>query len=259
MLYIARTSKEGVRVGIREIAKAIDSPEPFMAKILQDLSRKGLVLSIKGPNGGFYMDRTHLKISLADIVTAIDGDQLFTGWNDPELGRRQRRRNHPAQALRTLPPNRPRRGHPHRARGRLPGTARGTSCRRSRGILRRQDAAGQQQRGAPGAVRARAHYQGATLPLWIWNADASETVILVHGWEGRGAQLGAFVRPLVGAQSARGPGGLSMGLTPPQTPAGRGVGGEGVGVGVGGGGGAGVGPPRGALSAESPAASMRPG
>jgi Rrf2 family transcriptional regulator, iron-sulfur cluster assembly transcription factor len=79
MLYIARTSKEGERVGIREIAKAIDSPEPFMAKILQDLSRKGLVLSIKGPNGGFYMDRTHLKSSLADIVTAIDGDELFTG------------------------------------------------------------------------------------------------------------------------------------------------------------------------------------
>lgn len=48
-----------------------------------------------------------------------------------------------------------------------------------------------------GAVRARARYQGAALPLWIWNPDASETVVLVHGWEGRGAQLGAFVEPLV--------------------------------------------------------------
>ena len=79
MLYIARKSKEGARVGIREISRAIDSPEPFLAKILQDLSRKGLVLSIKGPNGGFYMDRAHLRISLAEIVTAIDGDQLFNG------------------------------------------------------------------------------------------------------------------------------------------------------------------------------------
>jgi Rrf2 family protein len=79
MLYIARTSKEGARVGIKEISKAIDSPEPFMAKILQDLSRRGLVLSIKGPNGGFYMSDIHLKISLAEIVTAIDGDQLFNG------------------------------------------------------------------------------------------------------------------------------------------------------------------------------------
>jgi pimeloyl-ACP methyl ester carboxylesterase len=48
-----------------------------------------------------------------------------------------------------------------------------------------------------GAVRARARYGEATLPLWIWNPDASETVVLVHGWEGRGAQLGAFVAPLV--------------------------------------------------------------
>lgn len=79
MLHIARTSKVGTRVGIRDIAKAIDSPEPFMAKILQDLSRKGLVLSIKGPNGGFYMNEVHQKISLAEIVTAIDGDQLFNG------------------------------------------------------------------------------------------------------------------------------------------------------------------------------------
>ena len=79
MLYIARTSKGGTRVGIKDIAKAIDSPEPFMAKILQDLSRKGLVLSIKGPNGGFYMNNSHLRISLANIVTAIDGDQLFNG------------------------------------------------------------------------------------------------------------------------------------------------------------------------------------
>lgn len=79
MLYIAGKSREGVRVGIKEIASAINSPEPFMAKILQDLSRKGLVASIKGPNGGFFMNMSHLRISLADIVTAIDGDELFTG------------------------------------------------------------------------------------------------------------------------------------------------------------------------------------
>ena len=79
MLYIAQTSKEGTRVGIREVSKAIDSPEPFMAKILQDLRRKGLVLSIKGPNGGFYMENKHMRISLADIVIAIDGVQLFNG------------------------------------------------------------------------------------------------------------------------------------------------------------------------------------
>ena len=81
ILYIARKSKDGTRVGIREISKAIDSPEPFMAKFLQSLSRKGLVLSIKGPSGGFYMENVHRRISLADIVVAIDGPlQRLRPW-----------------------------------------------------------------------------------------------------------------------------------------------------------------------------------
>jgi len=79
MMYVAQRSKEGMRVSFKEIAREIDSPESFIAKILQDLSRKGLILSIKGPNGGFYMDEKQLKVSLASIVTTIDGDHLFTG------------------------------------------------------------------------------------------------------------------------------------------------------------------------------------
>lgn len=79
MMFIAQKSKENQRVGLKEIAKGIDSPAHFMAKVLQELSRKGLVLSIKGPNGGFYMEPIHLRCSLADIVVAIDGDQLFHG------------------------------------------------------------------------------------------------------------------------------------------------------------------------------------
>lgn len=79
MLYIALKSKINTKVGVKQIAKAIDSPEPFIAKILQDLGKKGLVLSSKGPTGGFYLDNAGYKNSLADVVTAIDGDKLFTG------------------------------------------------------------------------------------------------------------------------------------------------------------------------------------
>jgi len=46
---------------------------------LQELSRKGLLLSAKGPTGGFFLDNSLLKQSLADIVSAVDGDRLFTG------------------------------------------------------------------------------------------------------------------------------------------------------------------------------------
>lgn len=79
MIYIAQKSKNEEKIGIKAIAKGINSPEHFMAKILQELSRKKLLQSTKGPNGGFYLDSDHLKYSLADIVKAIDGDKLFTG------------------------------------------------------------------------------------------------------------------------------------------------------------------------------------
>lgn len=77
MIFIAQKSKEGSRVGIKEIAKGTDAPEHFIAKILQDLSRRNLVNSVKGPNGGFYMDKADLKTSLSDIVKAIDGDKIY--------------------------------------------------------------------------------------------------------------------------------------------------------------------------------------
>ena len=92
MIFIAQKSKDGNKVGIKEIAKGIDSPEHFIAKILQELARKRLLLSLKGPNGGFYLDEETLQCSLADIVKVIDGDTLFTGCG---LGLKQCSETHP--------------------------------------------------------------------------------------------------------------------------------------------------------------------
>ncbi|MEQ7799930.1 Rrf2 family transcriptional regulator [Pedobacter sp. ASV1-7] len=79
VFFIAHRTASGNKVGIKEIATGIDSPEHFLAKILQDLSRKGIVQSAKGPNGGFYMEETALKRPLADVVEAVDGKSIFTG------------------------------------------------------------------------------------------------------------------------------------------------------------------------------------
>ena len=79
VIYIAQKSEGGKKVGIKEIAAGIDSPEYFIAKILQDLSKRGLVQSIKGPNGGFYVDNESRNQTLADIVKAVDGDRIFVG------------------------------------------------------------------------------------------------------------------------------------------------------------------------------------
>lgn len=79
VFFIAYKTAEGGRVGIKEIASGIDSPEHFLAKILQDLSRRGVVQSAKGPNGGFYVDDLILNMPLAAIVEAVDGGSIFTG------------------------------------------------------------------------------------------------------------------------------------------------------------------------------------
>lgn len=79
MIFIAQKTNQDGRVGIKDIAKGINSPVHFIAKILQDLTRKGLLQSAKGPSGGFYLDKTSMKQSLADIVRAVDGDKIFYG------------------------------------------------------------------------------------------------------------------------------------------------------------------------------------
>lgn len=79
MLFVGQKSRDGNKTGIREIAEGIDSPEYFIAKVLQELSRKRLIQSQKGPAGGFYLDKKGMECSLADIVKAIDGDKIFLG------------------------------------------------------------------------------------------------------------------------------------------------------------------------------------
>lgn len=80
VLYIATCSLEEKRVSLKDIAREIDSPVAFTAKILQQLSKAGVINSTKGPNGGFEIERNALdKIGLIDIVIAIDGDGLFKG------------------------------------------------------------------------------------------------------------------------------------------------------------------------------------
>lgn len=76
-VYVAYTTNKGKRVGIIEIAEAIGSPMHFTGKILQALTRKQLLSSAKGPNGGFYIEDDR-SLFLIDIIRAVDGDELFT-------------------------------------------------------------------------------------------------------------------------------------------------------------------------------------
>lgn len=66
-------------VGVKEIAEALNMPQQFLSKILQQLARHGLISSIKGPNGGFYINEANTKVTLLDIVECMDGKGALSG------------------------------------------------------------------------------------------------------------------------------------------------------------------------------------
>jgi len=56
-----------------ELCEGTDLPRHFVAKIFQDLVRKGLLVSAKGRGGGFALARPPQNIVLMEIVAIVDG------------------------------------------------------------------------------------------------------------------------------------------------------------------------------------------
>jgi len=71
LAYIAKNS--GRPITITELVKELDSPGPFMRKILQMLSSGGILTSRKGKNGGFELAKNTSDILLTDIMEIFQG------------------------------------------------------------------------------------------------------------------------------------------------------------------------------------------
>ena len=67
----------GAQKMAREIAAAENTPLFYLAKTLQQLARRGILHSVKGPSGGFSLSRPPRKISLMHVVDALDGSDHF--------------------------------------------------------------------------------------------------------------------------------------------------------------------------------------
>ena len=79
-IHIGKASAKNELVKLKEVASAIGSPEAFTAKILQQLARSGMISSIKGHTGGYFIAKENLdKLMIADVVIAIDGPDLLKG------------------------------------------------------------------------------------------------------------------------------------------------------------------------------------
>jgi len=76
LAFVARLPTHDAAQG-RDIAGAEDIPAPVLGKILQELVRKGLLASRRGPGGGFRLARKPELITLRDVVAAVDGLNHF--------------------------------------------------------------------------------------------------------------------------------------------------------------------------------------
>src|SRR3954464_15441451 len=65
-------------VSAREIAAQYHIPAELLAKVLQRLARKGLLVSQQGINGGYVLARDPSNISIVDVVEALEGPISIT-------------------------------------------------------------------------------------------------------------------------------------------------------------------------------------
>ncbi|OIQ40214.1 MAG: transcriptional regulator [Bacteroidetes bacterium MedPE-SWsnd-G1] len=77
VLYLAIHSNELKKIGVKAITEELETPQPFLAKLLQQLSRDNLVSSTKGPNGGFFLSDIDKQNTIWNVIESIDGTDKF--------------------------------------------------------------------------------------------------------------------------------------------------------------------------------------
>jgi len=64
---------QGTRASRSDLATEAGCPEQFLSKVLQNLTRAGLVNSHRGNTGGFELPNDHRNVSVLDVVEAVEG------------------------------------------------------------------------------------------------------------------------------------------------------------------------------------------
>jgi Rrf2 family protein len=71
-------SVPGATASTKDIADTYHLPVPLLAKVLQQLTRAGILRSVAGTNGGYKLARDPGRISALEVVRAIDGPVILT-------------------------------------------------------------------------------------------------------------------------------------------------------------------------------------
>ncbi|MYM31875.1 Rrf2 family transcriptional regulator [Duganella sp. CY15W] len=77
LLFLVSESGDGRDASVRDLAELQGVPQDFLAKIFTKLAKAGLVAATEGVKGGFMLARPASKISVLDVVRAIDGEKAL--------------------------------------------------------------------------------------------------------------------------------------------------------------------------------------
>jgi Rrf2 family protein len=86
MLYLVETNASSTGVSTRDLADLQGISPEYLAKIFTKLHEAGLVVGTEGARGGFALARAAEKISVLDVVVAIDGRKPLFDCKEIRLG-----------------------------------------------------------------------------------------------------------------------------------------------------------------------------
>lgn len=78
-LTLMSTFFEGKYFQVKQITRMEDISPTYLSKILRDLTKAGLLTSVRGPAGGFSLSKPPEDITLKDVIEIIDGCKIFNG------------------------------------------------------------------------------------------------------------------------------------------------------------------------------------
>lgn len=85
-LILLASEPAGNPVLCRTLASRLDLPLPYLGKLMQELSRQGIVASTRGRQGGYTLLKASDQVSLMEVVTLIGGEratkECFLGFKE---------------------------------------------------------------------------------------------------------------------------------------------------------------------------------
>ncbi len=79
LVYIQQQNHYGRKPGVAEIAKEIDAPPFYIAKILQRMVKSGFVESSKGKGGGFFFEKEKPDLPIKNLIITTEGNKTISG------------------------------------------------------------------------------------------------------------------------------------------------------------------------------------